>query len=95
VQTADEAIMDGTAVICDAGRTGSAESVGGTCIAARIQEYLTGVPDWTKDAWDKCELQGVIVEADGQGRALSVKRLRVPVKAGDQKMAELSEFDEG
>jgi metallophosphoesterase (TIGR00282 family) len=79
VQTADEEILDGTAVISDAGRTGSIESVGGNDIASRIREYRTGIPDWTKDAWDKCELQGVIIEADGQGRALSIERLRIPV----------------
>ena len=79
VQTADEEILDGTAVICDAGRTGSTESIGGSGIAAKIQEYRTGIPDWTKDAWDKCELQGVIIEADGQGRALSIERIRIPV----------------
>jgi calcineurin-like phosphoesterase len=95
VQTADETILDGTAVICDAGRTGSTESVGGTDTAVRIQEYLTGIPDWTKDAWDKCELQGVIVEADGEGRALSIKRLRIPVPAGNQKMPEPDISEEG
>jgi len=79
VQTADEAIIAGTAVICDAGRTGSIESVGGTDTATRIREYLTGIPDWTKEAWDKCELQGVLIEADDQGRALSIQRVRVPV----------------
>jgi metallophosphoesterase (TIGR00282 family) len=95
VQTADEAILDGTAVICDAGRTGSTESVGGTDSAVRIQEYLTEIPDWTKDAWEKCELQGVIVEADGQGRALCIKRLRIPVPAGNQKMPEPDISEEG
>jgi len=79
VQTADEKILTGTAFICDAGRTGSIESVGGCDIVSRIQEYRTGIPDWTKDAWDKCELQGVIIEADDQGRALSIERVRVPV----------------
>jgi metallophosphoesterase (TIGR00282 family) len=79
VQTSDEEIMDGTAVICDAGRTGSAESVGGTDIASRIREYRTGIPDWTREAWDKCEFQGVIVEADDSGRARSIERLRIPV----------------
>ena len=81
VQTADEEIINGTAVICDAGRTGSAESVGGSNIASRIQEYRTGIPDWTREAWDKCELQGVIVEADSKGRAVSIERIRVPVAA--------------
>jgi metallophosphoesterase (TIGR00282 family) len=79
VQTADEEILDGTAVICDAGRTGSAESVGGNDIASRIREYRTGIPDWTREAWEKCELQGVIIETDKQGRALSIERIRVPV----------------
>ena len=81
VQTADEEIINGTAVICDAGRTGSAESVGGSNIASRIQEYRTGIPDWTREAWDKCEVQGVIVEADSKGRAVSIERIRVPVAA--------------
>jgi metallophosphoesterase (TIGR00282 family) len=78
VQTADDEIINGTAVICDAGRTGSAESVGGTDIASRIQEYRTGIPDWTKEVWDKCELQGVIIEADDSGRAFSIERIRIP-----------------
>ena len=81
VATADETILPGgTAVISDAGRTGSLESVGGCDTSSRIQEYLTGIPDWTKEAWEKCELQGVIVEADGQGRAISIERIRVPVE---------------
>ncbi|MCL1813914.1 MAG: YmdB family metallophosphoesterase [Treponema sp.] len=79
VQTADEEIVNGTAVICDAGRTGSIESVGGNNIAARIREYRTGIPDWTREAWDKCEVQGVIIEADGKGKALSIERIRIPV----------------
>ena len=79
VQTADEEILNGTAVICDAGRTGSAESVGGSDIASRIKEYRTGIPDWTRDAWDKCEVQGVIVEANSKGKALSIERIKVPV----------------
>jgi metallophosphoesterase (TIGR00282 family) len=81
VQTADEGILDGTAVICDAGRTGSIESVGGNDISVRIREYLTGIPDWTKEAWDKGELQGVIIEADDRGVAQSIKRIRVPVES--------------
>ncbi|MDR2662849.1 MAG: YmdB family metallophosphoesterase, partial [Treponema sp.] len=82
VQTTDEEVLPGgTAVICDAGRTGSAESVGGTDTAERIREYLTGIPDWTREAWDRPELQGVIVEAGGDGRALGIERLRIPVAA--------------
>ncbi|GHV43125.1 metallophosphoesterase [Spirochaetia bacterium] len=85
VQTADEKVMPGgTAVITDAGRTGSAESVGGNEINSRIQEYLTGIPDWTRDAWAKPELQGVLIELDRDGRALSIERVREQVPEAPQ-----------
>ncbi|MDR0403316.1 MAG: YmdB family metallophosphoesterase [Treponema sp.] len=76
VQTADEQVLEGTAVICDAGRTGSAESVGGTETASRIREYLGGIPDWTREAWDKPEIQGVFIEAGDSGRAVSIRRIK-------------------
>jgi metallophosphoesterase (TIGR00282 family) len=80
VQTSDEAILPkGTAVISDAGRTGSSESVGGCETASRIQEYLTGIPEWTKDAWDKPELQGVYIDLAPDGRAKSVERVRIQI----------------
>jgi metallophosphoesterase (TIGR00282 family) len=82
VQTADECIMPGgTAVISDAGRTGSRESVGGCETASRIREYLSGIPDWTKDAWDAPELQGVYLDIADDGKARSIERVRVPVQA--------------
>jgi calcineurin-like phosphoesterase len=80
VQTADETILNGTAVISDAGRTGSFQSVGGCEINSRIKEYLSGIPDWTKEAWDSLEMQGVFIELDKNGKALSIKRIRVPVQ---------------
>jgi metallophosphoesterase (TIGR00282 family) len=81
VQTTDEGILNGTAVICDAGRSGSAESVGGMDISVRVHEYLTGIPDWTKEAWEKPEIQGVFITAGGDGRALSIRRIRQTVPA--------------
>ena len=81
VQTTDECVMPGgTAVISDAGRTGSSESVGGCEIASRVKEYLSGIPDWTKDAWDKPALQGVYVDIGDDGRARSIERIRVDVE---------------
>jgi metallophosphoesterase (TIGR00282 family) len=78
VQTADERVLPGgTAVITDAGRTGSTESVGGTDRESRIKEFLSGIPDWTREAWEKPELQGVFVEIAENGKALSIERLRV------------------
>jgi metallophosphoesterase (TIGR00282 family) len=80
VQTADETVLPGgTAVISDAGRTGSTESVGGADIAGRLGEYLTGIPDWTKEALDKPELQGVLIDLDTSGKALSIQRIRLPL----------------
>jgi len=77
VQTADERVLPGgTAVITDAGRTGSIESVGGNDRDSRIKEYLSGIPDWTKDAWEKPELQGVFIEIAENGKALSIERIR-------------------
>lgn len=90
VQTADETVLpDGTAVICDAGRTGSADSVGGCDADSRVNEFLTGIPDWTRDAWARPELQGVLVDLADGGRARSVERIRVVCPevqdAGDRK----------
>jgi len=77
VQTADERILPGgTAVITDAGRTGSTESVWGNDREPRIKEYLSGIPDWTKEAWEKPELQGVFIETDKSGKAILIERFR-------------------
>ena len=80
VQTADENILPkGTAVITDAGRTGSVQSVGGCDINSRINEYLTGIPDWTKDAWDDLQLQGVCIDIEKDGKAVSIERIKINV----------------
>jgi len=80
VQTADECILPGgTAVISDAGRTGSQESVGGCDISSRINEYITGIPDWTKEAWEKPALQGVYLDIGENGKTNSIKRIKIPV----------------
>jgi metallophosphoesterase (TIGR00282 family) len=77
VQTADEAVIDGTAYISDAGRTGAVNSVGGSEAEGRIREYLSGVPDWTRDAWGPCEFCGVLISTDDTGRALTIERIRM------------------
>ena len=77
VQTADERLLPGgTAVITDAGRSGSAESVGGHDKDSRIKEFVSGIPDWSREAWDKPELQGVFLELAANGKALSIERIR-------------------
>ena len=88
VATADEKILGGgTAVITDAGRTGSMESAGGCDSESRIREYISGIPDWTRESWEKLELQGVSIEIANNGKALFIERLRiaVPPAAGSEK----------
>jgi metallophosphoesterase (TIGR00282 family) len=85
VQTADEEVLPGgTAVITDAGRSGSFYSVGGTEIQSRIKEYISGIPGWTKDAWDSCELQGVVIDIGEDGKAQAIERIRIPVSVPAQ-----------
>ena len=75
--SADEQILDGgTAVICDTGRTGSIESVGGLDPEIEIGKFVTAVPERSRDAWKKLELQGAIAEFDDSGKAVSIKRIR-------------------
>jgi len=82
VQTSDERILSGgTAVITDAGRTGSIESVGGCEVESKIREYMSGIPDWTREAWEKPELQGIFFELAENGKAVSVERIRAEAPA--------------
>lgn len=78
IQTADARITKGgTATITDAGRTGSINSVGGTDAKSRIQEYLTGIPDWSRDAWDLIELQALIIDIASNGKAKMISPLQI------------------
>lgn len=75
--TADERILTGgTAVITDAGRTGSLESVAGLDPAIEIRKLTTLVHEYSKEAWAKLELQGVIIQINESGKATSITRLR-------------------
>ncbi|MBI9103924.1 MAG: YmdB family metallophosphoesterase [Spirochaetales bacterium] len=77
VQTADERILPrGTGVICDAGRTGSQNSVGGLDPKIEIEKYLSLIPERSQDAWDNLELQGVLLELDDEGRTSSIERVK-------------------
>jgi len=77
-QTSDARVRGGTAYITDAGRTGSLMSVGGLDPEVRVREYLTGIPAWSKDGKAGLELQGCLIEAGDDGRALSIRPLRIP-----------------
>ena len=94
VRTSDARILPGgTAVITDAGRTGSTESVGGTEKESRIKEYLSGIPDWTKEAWEKPELQGFFVELDENGKATAIESIcvKAPAVEANEDTADVSD----
>ncbi len=81
VPSADAGISaKGTAAVTDAGRTGSTLSVGGLDPATRIREYMTQVPDWSRDAWEGLEFNAYLIELDSERRALSMDRIRRPVE---------------
>ncbi len=78
-QTADARILPGgTAAITDAGRTGSGMSVGGFDPETRIHEYMSGIPAWAKDGKAGLELQGCLLEIGEDGKAMSMKSVRIP-----------------
>ncbi len=83
VQTADESIFDGTAYITDAGRTGSINSVGGFDVETEIREMRSGIPEWVKEAWDKPEMQGVIIDINEKGKAQSIERIKMALPEAD------------
>ncbi len=79
VITADETIMPkGTGVICDVGRCGSQDSVGGLDQNVEIRKFLTQMPERSQDAWGNLELQGVVVELNEAGKTESIERFRLP-----------------
>ena len=36
---------------------------------------MSGIPDWTRDSWEKPELQGVMIEIAETGKAVSIERI--------------------
>jgi calcineurin-like phosphoesterase len=78
VQTADAQVFpSGTAVICDAGRTGSQNSVGGMDPQPEIKKYLTRIPIRSEESWDHLELQGTILDIDlSSGYVVGFEALR-------------------
>jgi 2',3'-cyclic-nucleotide 2'-phosphodiesterase len=80
--TADERVLPGgTAVITDAGRTGSIESVAGLDPEIEIRKLTTLIHEYSKEAWGKLEMQGVILEIGEDGKALGITRIREEIIA--------------
>lgn len=81
VMSADARIFPkGMAMITDNGRCGSQLSVGGFDPKLEINKTITQIPVRSRECWEGLELQGVLVEADDAGKAVSIETIRVPVE---------------
>ncbi|HUV06549.1 MAG TPA: TIGR00282 family metallophosphoesterase [Spirochaetia bacterium] len=81
VLTSDDRILPGgSAVITDAGRTGSLNSVGGLDPEIEINKFITQIPERSKSAWEKLEFQGVILYIDENGKTKKIETLRLECK---------------
>lgn len=79
VLTADACVMPGgTAMLIDAGRTGSSQSVIGFDPKAEIQQFMTAIPERSADCWEKLEIQGCLIEIGDDGKAISIVSFRHP-----------------
>ena len=80
-QTADSKVLPGgTAIITDAGRTGSRESVYGMDSDTEMRILLTRVPERSKDGWGDLRLQGVLIDIGEDGKSRSIEVLDIPCK---------------
>ncbi len=79
-QTADATILsNGTAVICDAGRTGSQFGVIGFDPEVEIRKFIRQIPERSKECWQDLEAQGVVLEVGDDFRATSITPFREPI----------------
>ena len=78
-----------TAYITDAGRTGSFDSVGGHAPSGKIREYRTGLFEYPQEIWQRICVQGVVIELDGAGGALSIERVRIEMAAAAAPQSEI------
>jgi metallophosphoesterase (TIGR00282 family) len=80
VQTSDARVQPGgTAAITDAGMTGPHDSVIGVKAELAIGRMRSGMPVRFEPAEGGVRIEGVVVECDEEGRALSCEALRIPV----------------
>jgi metallophosphoesterase (TIGR00282 family) len=80
VQTNDARVLPGgTAAISDAGMTGPHDSVIGVQAELAIRSMRTGMPIRFETAQGDVRIEGVLVECDANGRAISCEPVRVPV----------------
>jgi 2',3'-cyclic-nucleotide 2'-phosphodiesterase len=79
VQTADARVQPrGTAAITDAGMTGPHDSVIGVEAELAIRRMRTGIPVRFQPAEGGVRIEGVLIECDEDGNALTCEPVRVP-----------------
>ena len=77
VLTADAKVSkNNTAYITDNGRCGSTMSVGGFDAENEIKILRTNIPLRSKECFDGLELQGVLIECNNNGEALSIAPIK-------------------
>lgn len=72
-------IMQGTGVICDTGRCGSIQSVGGFKPEPEIKKMMTAMPIRSIDTMEGLEIQGALFTLDEKGTCTAVETIRLPV----------------
>jgi len=81
VQTSDARVQPGgTAAITDAGMTGPHDSVIGVEADLAIRRMRTGMPVRFRPAEGGVQIEGAVVDCDGDGRATAIEALRVEVR---------------
>ncbi len=81
VPTADERILaGGTAYISDIGMTGPHDSIIGVKHEPVLRRFLTGLPSKFEPATGDVRVQGIVVDAGADGRAVSITRFDIPVE---------------
>ena len=79
VPTADARVLPGgTAYVTDVGMTGPRGGVIGVVKEIAIRRFVTQMPVKFETATDDPWLNAVLIEADGDGRALSIEQILVP-----------------
>ena len=82
VPTADSQILPGgTAFQCDVGMCGPYESILGRSISRVLESSTSFVPDTFYVATKDVRLSGAIVEADQQGRAMTIERFEKKINS--------------
>jgi metallophosphoesterase (TIGR00282 family) len=88
-QTSDPRILaKGTAVISDAGRTGSIQSVGGFEPSTEIEARISGIPNRSNEHWEGLEIQGVVLRFGDDGKADSIEAFRRAVESPENGRAD-------